>query len=123
MLDGTILAGCVHRLEDEEHGPAILGIKSVLQFGQGQNSRSEGLLCLRFMFLLGEVKGIFGVHVFKAKVFPFGDTEGLRNFPGFGDDVLHFHRYAASCVSNGLNAWLKASRDEKTKAPLIGSSR
>ena len=31
MLDGAVLAGGIHRLEDAEHPPAVLGIELVLQ--------------------------------------------------------------------------------------------
>ena len=31
MLDGAVLAGCVHGLQHDEHGPARLGIETFLQ--------------------------------------------------------------------------------------------
>ena len=34
VFDGTVLAGGIHRLEDHQHGPLVLGVKLVLQFAQ-----------------------------------------------------------------------------------------
>ena len=34
VLDRAVFAGRVHRLEDEQQGPAVLGIEHVLLFGQ-----------------------------------------------------------------------------------------
>jgi hypothetical protein len=38
VLDGAVLAGGVHGLKDEQHGPAILRIERVLQLGERCNA-------------------------------------------------------------------------------------
>src|ERR1700690_2613931 len=48
MLNGAILAGCVHGLKDEQHAPAVLGVELVLQLGQRRDARSQKLLGLLF---------------------------------------------------------------------------
>ena len=34
VFDRAVLAGGVHRLEDQQHGPLVLGVELVLQFAQ-----------------------------------------------------------------------------------------
>jgi len=51
VLDRAVLAGGIHRLEDEEHGPAVLGVELVLSSAsastpRASHSRARGLSSL-----------------------------------------------------------------------------
>src|SRR4030095_3466998 len=49
MLDGAILAGSVHRLEDEQYCPLVLRVEHVLQIGQRLDAGSQRLLGARLV--------------------------------------------------------------------------
>ena len=44
VLDGAVLAGRVHRLEDQQHRPAVVGVESILQFGQPDHAAFHQVL-------------------------------------------------------------------------------
>ena len=77
MLDGAILASGVHRLEDEEHGPAVLRVEPVLQLGQGLHTALQALLGTWLVLRL-QPCGIIGVDVLETKFVALGDAIGLR---------------------------------------------
>jgi len=41
VLDGAVLAGGVHGLDDDEQGVGVLGVEFVLEFGEGGNAGSK----------------------------------------------------------------------------------
>ena len=52
MLDGAVLAGRVHRLEDQQHGETIRRIEQVLQLAQLVNTLLEPLFELFFSLIV-----------------------------------------------------------------------
>jgi hypothetical protein len=90
MLDRAVLTGCIHRLEDEQHGPFVLGVELVLQFGERLHAHGQGLFESRFVFTC-KLKRVARVDVLKPKVFAFGDAERIGNSSGCFDDLFCFH--------------------------------
>jgi hypothetical protein len=97
VFDGAILAGRVHRLKQQKHAPLVLGVKLILQFREGQNSRGERFFGSGLVFLLGEFKGIAWVDILKSKILPFADAEWLGEFAGSFDDLFCFHTPFKAC--------------------------
>jgi hypothetical protein len=55
VLDGAVLAGGVHGLEDQEDAVAIVGVQDVLDLGELLNALFEELLAFR---LVGDAGGV-----------------------------------------------------------------
>ena len=91
MLDGAILAGCVHCLKNQEHRPLVLGIKFILQLGQGCDAHRQRFLRSRFVCFLGEFKCVVRIDILETKIFTFADSEWLGQFAGSFDDLFCFH--------------------------------
>ena len=60
----AVLAGGVHRLEDQQQRPAILGVEPLLQLGEPLDAALEELAGL---FLHVEAQRVAGIDVFHAK--------------------------------------------------------
>ncbi len=87
VLDGPVFAGGVHRLEDEQHRPAILRVKHVLQFRQRFDAALQRFFRPGFV-LRFEILRVAGVHVFETKTFSIRNTVGPGEFAGSLDDLL-----------------------------------
>src|ERR1700758_1914586 len=46
VLDGAVFAGGIHRLENQQKRPCILGVESVLQFRGSRDLVLQSLLCV-----------------------------------------------------------------------------
>jgi hypothetical protein len=66
VFDGAILARCIHRLENEQHRPAVLCVKNVLQLREGLHTGLQRLLRPRLVFGR-ELSGITGIYVREAE--------------------------------------------------------
>ena len=69
MLDRAVLAGRVHRLEDQQHRPAVLRVEHVLQLGERLDALLQRLLGARLV-LGAEVERVAGVDVLEAEALP-----------------------------------------------------
>jgi hypothetical protein len=90
MFDGSVLARPVHRLKNEQDGPAILCIEHVLQSGQGLHADAQGFFCARFVFRL-EITGVIGIDVFQTKPLAIGDAVRVSLFASFLNNLAEFH--------------------------------
>ncbi len=90
VLDGTVLARCVHRLEDEKHRPFILGIEHVLHLGQEFDAYGQRFFRALFVILF-KIQCVTRVGVLEPELVPVGDAERFREFAGSFDQLLDFH--------------------------------
>src|ERR1051326_1128568 len=88
MLDSAVFTGSIHRLKDNQHGPAILRVEFVLKLLQQLDTRSQRLLCFRF-FIGVEVERVGGVDLFQSKTLAVGDAKRFGIFFGVFDEVFH----------------------------------
>jgi len=82
VLDRAVLAGGVHGLEDQQDGPAVLRVETLLQLGQSLDAACEQLGGLVFELRL-EPAGDPGVHFIEAELGPVGDPERLHEIRDF----------------------------------------
>ena len=78
MLDRAVFSRRVHRLEDEQDGPTILGIKHVLKFGEYFDAHGQCFLGARLVFG-GKLQRVTRVEVLQAKIV-IRHAEGLGKF-------------------------------------------
>ena len=91
VLDRAVLAGGVHRLEDEQHGPAILRVEPVLQLREGGAPENERLL--RARLLLGaQAAGVARIGVLQRESASMIDAIRARKLPGGLDDPFEVGR-------------------------------
>ena len=83
VLDGAVLAGGVHRLEDDQDRPGIGGVEPILGLGQLGDVLGERFLGELLPLLLGElgIAGPVGIVVLEA------DLPVLR-YPATGDEIV-----------------------------------
>jgi len=75
VLDGAVLAGGVHRLEDEQQRPAVLGVKQLLFLRQPFGTTFEELGGFAFVDL--QSAGIGGIEILEPEAPAGGDAEGF----------------------------------------------
>src|ERR1041385_7318075 len=80
MLDGAILAGRVHGLEYQKNGPAILGIKPLLQLSKSLDRDRESFLGLGFL-LIAQVARVARIDVLQSKFLAIADAVGRCKLP------------------------------------------
>jgi len=90
VLDGTVLAGGVHGLKDEQHRPGVLRIENVLQLGQGFDAHLQDFLGARLV-LRFEWTGVRGINILQPECLAVGDAVGLAEPAGFFDELLELH--------------------------------
>src|SRR5215831_1768717 len=90
MLNGSVFAGCVHRLEDEKDRPVILGIEHVLQFAEYLHSDLQCFLRARLVFGF-EPQSIAWIDFFEFEFLSVCDPEWFREFACSFDDFLGLH--------------------------------
>ena len=69
VLDRPVFAGRIHRLEDEQHRPAILRVEHVLAIPRAPPRRFAAPPLRGFVFGR-EFAGIAGIYIFKAEFLP-----------------------------------------------------
>jgi hypothetical protein len=87
--------GGVHRLEDEEHAPAVLRVELVLEIGKVLHARGQNLLRLLLLFL--QPSRVAGVPLLQAELLPVGNAVGADELR----DVGHFdfsHGLSLGCL-------------------------
>src|SRR5262245_16248461 len=65
MLDGAVLTGCVHRLEDSEQGPAILCVQPFLQIRKPLDTFGQQVFGLLLVDV--EASGVASITVCQSK--------------------------------------------------------
>jgi hypothetical protein len=90
MLDGAILAGGIHGLEDEQHGPAVLRVKDVLQFGERLDTVFQSFLGAGLVFRR-EIARISRIDILETKLFAVSNAIRFGNLPGDFDDLFGFY--------------------------------
>ena len=78
VFDRAVLAGRVHRLEDQQQGPAVLGVKHVLLFRQPRNAALEEVRGVALVQL--QAAGVARIEVLQAEALAFGDAERVDVF-------------------------------------------
>ena len=92
VLDRAVLAGGVHRLEDQQDRPAVLGVQALLQLREHLGPLGERLLGLRLV-LGGQLARVVGVDVLQAELLAVGEAIGRGKRPAPLDPL----RQAALC--------------------------
>ena len=82
VLDDAVLAGGVHRLQHDQHRPAVFGVKPLLQFGEPLDALGQHGLGI--FFVDGQPAALGGIVLGQAEFVRLVDAEA------FGD-VLEFH--------------------------------
>ena len=89
VFDRAVFASRVHRLEDQQQGPAVLGVKDVLLFRQPRNAALEEFRGVALVQL--QAAGVPRIEVLEAEAFAFGDTERVDVFLYTIEDFLSRH--------------------------------
>jgi hypothetical protein len=87
MLDRAVFTRRIHRLENEQHRPAVLGIQHVLHLCEDLHSHGERFLGPRLVFGR-KFERVAGVDVLQAKPV-IGHAEGLGKLSRLLDQVFH----------------------------------
>src|SRR5262245_42182422 len=90
VLDGAVLAGRVHGLEDEQHGPAVLCVEHGLLLGEPGCAALEELGRLLLVQLLAE--RVARVDVLQPEALALGDAERVDELLDAIEDLLSRHR-------------------------------
>ena len=90
MLDGPVLSGRVHCLEDQKHRPTVLRVKLVLLLGEPFHTAREQLLRLRLR-LGAEAARVGGIEIPEAEALAADDFVRLDETADLADDFLAGH--------------------------------
>ena len=89
MLDGAVFSGCIHRLEDQQQGPAILGIEKVLKLSQQLHAHVKGFFGLSLV-LFAKLKSVARIKLLELKLFAIINAKGFRELLRTCNEVLLF---------------------------------
>src|SRR5262249_16682119 len=89
VLDRAVLAGGVHRLEDEQQRPAVLRIEHLLLLGEPLGSASQEVGRLALLQL--QAKGIAGVDAPQLEALALRYAKRLDEFPDAIEDLSSRH--------------------------------
>jgi hypothetical protein len=92
VLDRAVFAGRVQRLEDEQQGPAVLGVEHILLFRQPCNAALEELRGLALVQL--QATGVARIEVLEPEALAFGDAEWVDVLLYTVEDLLPRHATA-----------------------------
>src|SRR6516162_4720322 len=91
VLDGAILAGCVHGLKNQQHSPFVLRVQLVLQLREGLDTKSQRLF--RAGFGLGlQSQGVIWVHILQPKLCAVSNAKRLCKLVSSLQQLFHVHR-------------------------------
>src|SRR5262245_28201830 len=90
MSDRAILSSGVHRLKNEQHSPAVLGIEHVLQSGESLHSDVQSLFSTRLVRRF-QVAGVVGIDIFQTKPLAIGDAVRESQFASLLNNFVEFH--------------------------------
>jgi hypothetical protein len=95
VLDGAVLAGCVHCLEHKQQRPLILGVEHVLLLREplGTALQEVGRLGL----VQPQTTRVARIEVVESETLAFSDTERINIFLDAIEDL--FSRHGASSFS------------------------
>jgi hypothetical protein len=77
MLDGAVLAGRIHRLEDRQQRPLVLRVELLLKIGETLDAVGQHLL--RLVLFDIEAAGVVAGMIAQPEFFSFGDAEALED--------------------------------------------
>ena len=92
VLDRAVLAGRVHRLEDQQHRPAVLRVELVLEFREHIDAQRERFLRLRLRFV-AETERVARIDLLEPEFAAVGDSEGLCEGSRAFDQLFRLHRH------------------------------
>ena len=78
VLDGAVLTGGVHGLQDQKNGPAVLGIKFFLQFGEADDSILKYFLGVLLGF---QAERFRGIKILQAEMRSMRNLKRFHKFP------------------------------------------
>ena len=90
VLDRPVFPRRIHRLEDEEHRPAILRVKHVLQFRERLHPGLQRLLRARLVLGL-EFTRVARIDILQSEFLSIRDAVRLGKLVGCFDDLFGFH--------------------------------
>ncbi len=90
MFDGAVLAGGVHRLENQQDAPTVLGVEAFLKFGQQAGAFAQSLHRHRFVIPL-QVQGVVGIDAGQAKALAIFHLIGLGEFVALAQQLVAIH--------------------------------
>src|SRR5262249_12655674 len=102
VLDGTVLAGRVHRLEDEQHRPAVVGVEDVLQLGQRLDAGPQRFRGARLV-LVAQLARVAGREVLEAELGAHGDTVRLGQGASEVYQFANLHVFSALSLPQRTN--------------------
>ena len=90
VLDRSVLARRVHRLKNEQHRPAILGIQNILQFRQRIYTILQCFLG-PWLILRLQLAGVAWIDILEAEFFSVRNTIGFAEPASGFNDAFGFH--------------------------------
>ncbi len=88
MFDRAVLAGGIHRLEDQEQRPAVLGIEFLLHVTEKLDAFFEESLRLALVF---QAVGVGGIVVLQPEFSTIGHAAGIDDARSFFQQLAVFH--------------------------------
>jgi hypothetical protein len=93
VFDRAVFPGRVHRLKDEQQGPAVLGVEHLLLFREPRNAALEELRCVALVQI--QATGVAGIEVLQPEALALGDAERLNVVLYALEDLLSGHAAAS----------------------------
>src|SRR6516165_11209985 len=89
MLDGAVLARCIHRLEHEQQRPAILGVKHVLLLCEPLGTALQEFS--RLTLAHRQATGVAGIEVLQFEALALCNAERINVFLNAIEDFFSCH--------------------------------
>jgi hypothetical protein len=96
VLDRAVLAGCVHRLENEQQRPGVLGVEHALLFREPLGPTLEEFGRLALVEL--QAAGIARVEILQSETLALGDPERIDVLFDAVEDIPPRHGIALPCA-------------------------
>jgi hypothetical protein len=87
VLDGAVLAGRIHRLEDQQHRPAVLGIQLVLHLRQQLDPLLQHIPGPLPVFF--QASGVTRIEILQPEFPAIVNPEGLGKLPRLFYQLVH----------------------------------
>ena len=121
VLDRAVLAGRVHRLEDQQQRPAILGVEHVLLFRQPRGAALEELRRLALVHL--QAAGVARIEVFEPEALAFGDAVRSDVLPYEVENFLSRHEFRLLFLDRNVSVLARQPRFEGRLLSFIHCGR
>ena len=115
VLDGAVLPGGVHRLEDQQHPPAVLRVELVLQLGQRVDADLQRLLRARLVFP-PESARVGRIDVLEPETVPVLDAIGLGELARHLDDFADLHVDSSVFTAPCARVRARFSQDKRVRS-------